>query len=185
MAVFTDLEERADLRLAGEGVQGRADRQRAGLVELRLPPPATSKKARSRSTAPCSAGRRWNWTAVSRRGRCPATATTSSGSDLTSAARRVRRCEWVRGRRGEHQPDRGGLARRSGALGRDVRPGRRRRRSRRRPRARGTVLAPPFDAPWVRMTVIADPQGASFVASKFVPENKDLGSRTSAAVEAA
>ena len=49
----------------------------------------------------------------------------------------------------------------------------------------GTVLAPPFDAPWVRMTVIADPQSASFVASKFVPENKDLGSRTSAAVEAA
>ena len=33
---------------------------------------------------------------------------------------------------------------------------------------------PPFDAPWVRMTVIADPQGATFIASKFVPENKDL-----------
>jgi len=32
---------------------------------------------------------------------------------------------------------------------------------------------PPFDAPWVRMTVIADPQGAKFTASKFVPENKD------------
>jgi uncharacterized protein len=38
----------------------------------------------------------------------------------------------------------------------------------------GTVIAPPFDAPWVRMTVIADPQGAMFIASKFVPENKDL-----------
>jgi uncharacterized protein len=38
----------------------------------------------------------------------------------------------------------------------------------------GKVLAPPFDAPWVRMTVIADPQGATFVASKFVAENKDL-----------
>jgi predicted enzyme related to lactoylglutathione lyase len=38
----------------------------------------------------------------------------------------------------------------------------------------GTVIVPPFDAPWVRMTVIADPQGAMFVASKFVPENKDL-----------
>jgi predicted enzyme related to lactoylglutathione lyase len=36
----------------------------------------------------------------------------------------------------------------------------------------GRVLAPPFDAPWVRVTVIADPQGASFIASKFVPENK-------------
>jgi predicted enzyme related to lactoylglutathione lyase len=38
----------------------------------------------------------------------------------------------------------------------------------------GKVVAPPFDAPWVRMTVIADPQGAMFTASKFVPENKDL-----------
>jgi uncharacterized protein len=36
------------------------------------------------------------------------------------------------------------------------------------------VLVPPFDAPWVRMAVIADPQGATFVASKFVPENRDL-----------
>ena len=33
----------------------------------------------------------------------------------------------------------------------------------------GTVLVPPFDAPWVRMTVIADPQGATLTASKFVP----------------
>ncbi len=36
----------------------------------------------------------------------------------------------------------------------------------------GTVLVPPFDAPWVRMTVIADPQGATFTASKFVLENR-------------
>ena len=39
----------------------------------------------------------------------------------------------------------------------------------------GKVIVPPMDAPWVRMTVLADPQGATFVASKFVPENKDLG----------
>jgi uncharacterized protein len=39
----------------------------------------------------------------------------------------------------------------------------------------GTVVVPPFDAPWVRMTIINDPQGATFIASKFVPENKDLG----------
>jgi hypothetical protein len=39
----------------------------------------------------------------------------------------------------------------------------------------GSVIVPPFDAPWVRMTVISDPQGATFIASKFVPENKDLG----------
>ena len=39
----------------------------------------------------------------------------------------------------------------------------------------GTVIVPPFDAPWVRMTVIGDPQGATFIASTFTPENKDLG----------
>jgi uncharacterized protein len=38
----------------------------------------------------------------------------------------------------------------------------------------GKVLAPPMDAPWVRMTVLEDPQGATFVASKFVPENAKL-----------
>jgi predicted enzyme related to lactoylglutathione lyase len=38
----------------------------------------------------------------------------------------------------------------------------------------GRVVVPPFDAPWVRMTVIGDPGGATFVASKFMPENKDL-----------
>jgi uncharacterized protein len=38
----------------------------------------------------------------------------------------------------------------------------------------GEVTVPPFDAPWVRTTVITDPQGASFMASKFVPENRDL-----------
>ncbi len=38
----------------------------------------------------------------------------------------------------------------------------------------GTTLVAPFDGPWVRSTVIRDPQGATFTASKFVPENKDL-----------
>jgi uncharacterized protein len=36
----------------------------------------------------------------------------------------------------------------------------------------GTVLAPPTDVPWSRVTMIVDPQGASFIASQFVPENK-------------
>jgi uncharacterized protein len=45
----------------------------------------------------------------------------------------------------------------------------------------GKVVAGPFDAPWVRMTVIADPQGATFTASKFVPENKDLAQAGSSA----
>ena len=49
----------------------------------------------------------------------------------------------------------------------------------------GTVIVPPFDAPWVRMTVISDPQGATFVASKYVAENKDLGSQADAAVSGA
>jgi len=35
----------------------------------------------------------------------------------------------------------------------------------------GSVLVPPMDVPWARMTRIADPQGASFIATKFVPEN--------------
>jgi predicted enzyme related to lactoylglutathione lyase len=34
----------------------------------------------------------------------------------------------------------------------------------------GTVVAAPFDVPWVRLTVIADPQGATFTASQLVPE---------------
>ena len=38
----------------------------------------------------------------------------------------------------------------------------------------GQVIVPPFDAPWVRMTVITDPQGATFTASKFVPANQNL-----------
>jgi predicted enzyme related to lactoylglutathione lyase len=49
----------------------------------------------------------------------------------------------------------------------------------------GKVIVPPFDAPWVRTTVLGDPQGATFIASKFVPENKDLGSQADAAVRAA
>jgi predicted enzyme related to lactoylglutathione lyase len=45
----------------------------------------------------------------------------------------------------------------------------------------GQVIVPPFDAPWVRMTVIADPQGAIFTASKFVPENRDVAQSGSTA----
>jgi predicted enzyme related to lactoylglutathione lyase len=48
----------------------------------------------------------------------------------------------------------------------------------------GKVLAGPFDAPWVRMAVIADPQGATFTASKFVPENRDMATQADAAESA-
>jgi uncharacterized protein len=37
----------------------------------------------------------------------------------------------------------------------------------------GEVIAGPLDAPWTRMTVIRDPQGATFIASQFVAENRD------------
>ena len=33
----------------------------------------------------------------------------------------------------------------------------------------GKVLLPPMDAPYVRMTVLSDPQGAVFTASKYMP----------------
>lgn len=48
----------------------------------------------------------------------------------------------------------------------------------------GQVIVAPFDAPWVRMTIITDPQGATFTASKFVPENKDMATPTVAQREA-
>ncbi len=49
----------------------------------------------------------------------------------------------------------------------------------------GKVIVPPFDAPWVRTTIIGDPQGATFIASKFVPENRGLAGRADAGVSAA
>jgi len=35
----------------------------------------------------------------------------------------------------------------------------------------GEVIAEPFDAPWTPLTVIKDPQGATFIAGQFVAEN--------------
>jgi hypothetical protein len=43
----------------------------------------------------------------------------------------------------------------------------------------GAVIVPPFDAPWstptytIRLTVVADPQGATFSASRFIPKQPD------------
>ena len=48
----------------------------------------------------------------------------------------------------------------------------------------GKVVMAPFDAPWVRTTVIADPQGATLIASQFVPENRDVGERDRASAQA-
>lgn len=36
------------------------------------------------------------------------------------------------------------------------------------------IVVAPFDAPWIRATVIADPQGATFTASQYAPENATL-----------
>jgi predicted enzyme related to lactoylglutathione lyase len=49
----------------------------------------------------------------------------------------------------------------------------------------GQVVVPPFDAPWVRMTVITDPNGARFTASKFVPENRHLAAEAHPTLSAA
>ena len=38
----------------------------------------------------------------------------------------------------------------------------------------GQVVSGPLDAPWAKVAVINDPQGASFTASQFAPENKDV-----------
>ena len=38
----------------------------------------------------------------------------------------------------------------------------------------GEIVGGPSDAPWSRIVVIKDPQGATFIASQFVLENKDL-----------
>jgi predicted enzyme related to lactoylglutathione lyase len=38
----------------------------------------------------------------------------------------------------------------------------------------GDVVVGPVEAPWSRFAVIKDPQGATFIASQFVPENRDL-----------
>jgi uncharacterized protein len=38
----------------------------------------------------------------------------------------------------------------------------------------GEVVAGPMDAPWTKLVVIKDPQGATFIVSQFVAENRDL-----------
>ncbi len=39
----------------------------------------------------------------------------------------------------------------------------------------GAVVVPPTDAPYSRLTVLRDPQGAEFTTTQFVPENRDVG----------
>ncbi|MGO9973252.1 MAG: VOC family protein [Solirubrobacteraceae bacterium] len=46
----------------------------------------------------------------------------------------------------------------------------------------GRIVVPPSDGPWVRMTVITDPQGATFTASKFVPANRHVAPKGSSTI---
>lgn len=49
----------------------------------------------------------------------------------------------------------------------------------------GQVVVAPFDAPWVRTAVLSDPQGATFIVSQFVPENRDRGAQAQTSASAA
>ena len=49
----------------------------------------------------------------------------------------------------------------------------------------GKVIVAPFDAPWCRLVVLADPAGATFIGSQYVPENRDLAARADGASAAA
>ena len=141
--------------------------------DLNTPRP---RGARRSSTAPSSAGSCSSWAAAAgldaaRLRRVPRQLNPGALEQMAEMGAPA----GLRGRRRQPHPDRrttSPTCRRTGAS-----PSGSTTPTRPPPRRRelgGTVLAEPFDAPWVRMTVIADPQGATFTASKFVPENKDL-----------
>ena len=120
-----------------------------------------------------------------RHGCCRDTATCSSSEPRDARENgRDGRSRAVRGRGREPPAHPRRPARPAGALGRDVRCRRRGRDRRAGGRAGRAVVVPPFDAPWVRLTMISDPQGATFTASKFVPENSDVAGSAGAATDA-
>ena len=162
-------------RLAGRAQPGRPARQRARHVELQRAQHAATRRRARRSTAPCSAGRRDDarrWASITmwrRPGYGDFLERVDPGTRERMAG--VGRARGLRGRRRlalMHDPGR--PADEAAALEHHVR-GRRRRRGRGagRPSSAARWSVPPFDAPWVRMTVLRDPQGAVFTASKFVP----------------
>ena len=182
MAVFADPEG-ARSASGRPGAPRRRGRQRARLAELQRPQHARRRAARRRSTARCSAGS------------CSTSATARVG-----AARLRRLPRAAHARACARAWPRWAPRRASRRWSRAVVPiaddqpdtpahwgvtfgGRRRRRdrARARPSSAAACSSPPFDAPWVRMTVITDPQGATFTASKFVPENKDIQQSAGAA----
>ena len=187
MAVFADPEGADVLRLAGEAEQGRADRERGGLPELQRPQHPRRGGREVASTARCSAGRRWRSDGGAEMWTLP-----GYGDHLEECNPDLRKQMAEGGAPAgfedvvasinpipDDQPDvpahwsvtfavddADATAAKAAELG-------------------GKVVVPPFDAPWVRMTVLADPQGATFIASKFVPENRDLATQTGATTSTA
>ena len=180
MAVFADPEGAAFCVWQAEGAQGRAGRQRARRAELQRP---QHPRPRGREGVLRRGVRLGDARPRRRRPDVDAARATATTSSERSPGLRERMAEMGAPERFEDVvasvdpiPRRPG--RHAGALERDVRRSTTPTRSPRRPtELGGRVVVPPFDAPWVRMTVIADPQGATFIASKFVPENSDLGRR--------
>ena len=175
MAVLADPEGRRVLRLAAEGPQGRAGRQRARRAELQRPRHPGSPTAPRRSTAPCSAGRRWTlpagamWT-LPGYGDHLEEATPGLREQMAQMGAPDGFIDVVAALNPIADDDSDTPAHWSVTFGVDDADA----TAAKAAELGGEVVAGPFDAPWTRMAVIKDPQGATFIASQFVPENKDL-----------
>ena len=164
------------LRVAAEGAPGLEGRERARRGELQR----AGLPRRRRRRALLRRGVRMEAAPAARAAPCgcsPATATTSRRPRRGS---RSRWPGWARRTASSTSSPSSCRSRRAtrhaAALERHLRH--RRRRGHRGPatraRRRGRSVGP-VDAPWVRMAVIRDPQGATFIASQFVPENATTG----------
>ena len=175
MAVVRRPGGRGVRRLAAEAAQGATGRQRARRPQLQRPPhprPGGRQGVLRRGVRLGDAGCRRAHVDAARR-----TATTSRSATPGRASRwrQMGGPERLRSTSSRPQPDRRRGHRHAGALGRHVR-GRRRRRDRRRGAELGGDGRRPARSTrrGSRMAVIRDPQGATFTASQFVPENKDI-----------
>ena len=174
------------LRLAGEGAQGRAGRQRARLAQLQRTEHARPGERQGLLRLGVRLEDPGPRAAAARCGRCPVTATTSrratqgfaSRSPRSAAPRASRTSSRSINPIPDDQPDT--PAHWSVTFGVDDAD----EIAAKAPGLGAKVVVPPMDAPWVRMTVIEDPQGATFIASQFVLENKDLAAPTDSAAAA-
>ena len=166
------------LRLAGEGAQGRRGRQRARLASTSTTSTPATSTARRRSTARSSAGTTSTWAAAPQMWTLPGLRRPPRGAQPRDARGdggdgRARRASRTSSPASTRSPTTSPTPRRTGAS-----PSPSTTPTRPPSEAAelgGQVSCAPFDAPWVRMTMITDPQGATFIASQFVLENKDLG----------